>query len=117
MLFMKGKSPVLVEDWSCLYLLYNVVPSVWSNFESVIWCYNERDLNRELYVNKETELYELNSCLLYTSYLYFYLLYLDVIMRHENHSHIVLRIFFNHSFFNLQKSISGARKASHKSKK
>ena len=36
-----------------------VVLSVCNNFESVIWYCDERDLSRELYVNKETELYEL----------------------------------------------------------
>ena len=51
---------MLIEDLKCLFLLCNSVPSVWNNFESVIWYYDERDLNRELYVNKETEWYELN---------------------------------------------------------
>ena len=30
------------------------------NIESVIWYYDERDLNRELYVERETEVYNLN---------------------------------------------------------
>ena len=36
------------------------VPSVCNTFESVIWGCDERELNRELYVSKETELYDLN---------------------------------------------------------
>ena len=42
--FLKGKSPVLVEDWSCLFYLYNVIPSVWNDFISMRWCYDEREL-------------------------------------------------------------------------
>ena len=59
-LFKKGKSPVLADELKYLFLLYNFVPSVRNNFESVIWYCDERDLNRELYVEKVTELYALN---------------------------------------------------------
>ena len=41
-------------------LLYtSLVPSVWNDVESVIWCYDERDLDGELCVDKEIELYKL----------------------------------------------------------
>ena len=51
---------MLVEDLKCLFLFYNFVPSVCNNIESVIWYCDESDLNRELYGEKETELYALN---------------------------------------------------------
>ena len=58
---LKGKRPVLVEELSCLLMLYNVVPSVCNNdVESMIWYCDERELNREVYVEKVTELYNLN---------------------------------------------------------
>ena len=57
-LFLKGKSPVLVDELSCSLMLYNVVPSVRNNdIESMSWYCDERDVSREWYV---TELYDLN---------------------------------------------------------
>ena len=56
-LFLKGKSPVLVEDLSCLFFLYKFVPSVWSNIEGMIWHY-DGGLDREWYMGRETELYK-----------------------------------------------------------
>ena len=39
---------------------FNVaVPSAWSERENVIWCYGERDLDRELCIDREIELYKL----------------------------------------------------------
>ena len=61
MLCLQGKRPVLVEELNCLLMLYNVVPSVCNNdVESMIWYCDERELNREVYVEKVTELYNLN---------------------------------------------------------
>ena len=40
--------------------LIEFVPSVCNTFESVIWGYDERDVGGELYVCKETEIYNLN---------------------------------------------------------
>ena len=60
-LLLKSKRPVLIEELSCLLMLYNVVPSVCNNnVESTIWYCDERELNRELYVEKVTELYNLD---------------------------------------------------------
>ena len=57
-LFLKGKSPVLIEDF-CFPVLYEFIPSVWIDIKSMRWGYDERDLDRELCVERETELYEL----------------------------------------------------------
>ena len=35
------------------------IPSVWNDFISMRWCYDERELGEELCVERETELYEL----------------------------------------------------------
>ena len=56
MLLLEGKRPLLMKDLNYLPFLYKFVPSVWNN---VIWCYDERDLDRELCVDKEIELYRL----------------------------------------------------------
>ena len=48
-----------MKDLSCLPFLYNLVPSVWSERENVIWCYGEGDLERELCIEREIELYKL----------------------------------------------------------
>ncbi len=61
MLCLQGESPVLIEELSCSLMLYNVVPSVCNNdVESMIWYCDERELNREMYVENVTELYDLN---------------------------------------------------------
>ena len=62
MLLLKGKGPLLLEDMrslSCYPFLYEFVPSVWNGVESVRWCYDERDLDGELCVDREIELYKL----------------------------------------------------------
>ena len=59
MLLLEGKRPLLVEDLSCFPFLYKLVPSVWNGVESVRWCYEERDLDGELCVCREIELYKL----------------------------------------------------------
>ena len=62
MLLWKGKSPLLLEDMrslSCSPKFYELVPSVWDGRESVIWCYSERDLDRELCIDREIELFQL----------------------------------------------------------
>ena len=56
-LLLKGKSPVLIDELKYLFLLCNFIPSVYNNCESVMWCYEEREVNREWY---GTELYNLN---------------------------------------------------------
>ena len=48
----RGKRPLLVDE---LLMLYNVVPSVYSNYESVMWFYEER----ELCIEREIEVYKL----------------------------------------------------------
>ena len=40
--------------------LIELVPSAYNNFESVIWYRDERELNREVYVEHVTELYNLS---------------------------------------------------------
>ena len=62
MLLLKGKSPLLLEDMrslSCSPSFYELVPSVWDGVESVRWCYGEGDLDRQLCVDREIELYKL----------------------------------------------------------
>ena len=58
-LLLKGKRPLLMEDLSGFPFLFKLVPSVWNGVERVRWCYDERDLDRELCVDKEIELYQL----------------------------------------------------------
>ena len=38
-LFLKGKSPVLIDDF-CFPVLYKFIPSVWNDFISMRWCYD-----------------------------------------------------------------------------
>ena len=45
MLLLEGKRPYLMEDLSYIPFLYKLVPSVWNGVESVIWCYDEKDLS------------------------------------------------------------------------
>ena len=59
MLLLEAKRPYLMEDLSYIPFLYKLVPSVWNGVESVIWCYDEKDLDGELCVDKEIELYRL----------------------------------------------------------
>ena len=51
MLFLQGKRPLVVDE---LVMLYNVVPSVYNNYENVMWYCEERDLC----VEKEIEWYK-----------------------------------------------------------
>ena len=63
MLLLKGKSPLLMEDMrslSCSLKFDELVPSVWDGRESVIWCYGERYLERELCVDREIKLFKVN---------------------------------------------------------
>ena len=63
MLLFKGKSPLLLEDMrslSCSLNFYELVPSVWDDRETVIWCYGERCLERELCVEREIEIFKVN---------------------------------------------------------
>ena len=62
MLLLRGKSPLLLKDMRSLSYspsFYELVPSVWDGVESGRWCYGERDLDRELCIDRETELYKL----------------------------------------------------------
>ena len=58
MVLLEGKRPYLMKDLNYFPFLYKIVPSVWY-VESVIWCYDKKDLDGELCVDKETELYKL----------------------------------------------------------